>query len=507
MSKREYSSFDNKIESKEFKFISADSIKKTNLDSTSYQSALFEDIPLPRNSEVEFKNFVKNLSPHLERELPLKLKDVKGIKSVKSVKSVKDVKKIKPTPSDSPINVLTNLQSLFTSSIPKLPEISTIPSLIPRIVSTNSPPVKEKYSNIENPYETKFEYFGNNELFGNIDRKDDRNNCDQVFCSIDKDDVSYSPSSGSTYGAKDTTPKSVQRESGSDKYTVSKKPNHAESFSNIDNTVINSCDKNFCSIDNTIQYEVNAEYKSNSEFHAPSFVQKRSAEFEYNVGKKPIHYEMRKNFRSVEKVQVVEPKYGSFAPFDGINDTYGNNKQDTKSYKEKFSPLNPMEIKESCENNFCMLPKVNGQFEDLSKYDSKYGFSAPSFKAGRSKNFKPLTPTSNKPLYKKDHRAIDEPLIFGPKFGTFAPFKKITPKKITGVKSIVSSPKSTPKLSPKSTPKLKVSKASPKAANKKPSPKPVSQKLSKPSPKPVPTPREKAIKKQDALPIVKLNQK
>jgi len=482
MSKREYSSFDNKIESKEFKFISADSIKKTNLDSTSYQSALFEDIPLPRNSEVEFKNFVKNLSPHLERELPLQPTGVKKARVVKKIKPTK------PTPTS---NIISNLMTL-----------------IPTIVSTNVPPVKEKYSNIENPYETKFEYFGNNELFGNIDRKDDRNNCDQVFCSIDKDDVSYSPSSGSTYGAKDTTPKSVQRESGSDKYTVSKKPNHAESFSNIDNTVINSCDKNFCSIDNTIQYEVNAEYKSNSEFHAPSFVQKRSAEFEYNVGKKPIHYEMRKNFRSVEKVQVVEPKYGSFAPFDGINDTYGNNKQDTKSYKEKFSPLNPMEIKESCENNFCMLPKVNGQFEDLSKYDSKYGFSAPSFKAGRSKNFKPLTPTSNKPLYKKDHRAIDEPLIFGPKFGTFAPFKKITPKKITGVKSIVSSPKSTPKLSPKSTPKLKVSsKASPKAANKKPSPKPVSQKLSKPSPKPVPTPREKAIKKQDALPIVKLNQK
>jgi len=496
MSKREYSSFDNKMDSKEFKFVSADSIKKTNLDSTSYQSALFEDVPLPRNSEVEFKNFVKNLSPHLERDLPLqppgvkKVKVVKGIKDVKSVKGIKSLKKIKPTKSTPTSNIISNLMTL-----------------IPTIVSTNAPRIKEKYSNIENPYETKFEYFGNNELFGNIDRRDDRNNCDQVFCSIDKDDVSYSPSSGSTYGAKDTTPKSVILESGGDKYTVSKKPNHAESFSNIDNTVINSCDKNFCSIDNTIQFEANAEYKSNSEFHAPSFVQKRSAEFEYNVGKKPIHYEMRKNFRPVEKLQVVEPKYGSFAPFDGINDTYGNNKQDTKSYKEKFSPLNPMEIKESCENNFCSLP--NREFNDLSKYDSKYGFSAPSFKAGRSKNFKPLTPTSNKPLYKKDHRAIDEPLIFGPKFGTFAPFEKITPKKITGVKSIVSSPKSTPKSSPKSraSPKVSKSRASPKAANKKPSPKPVSQKLSKPSPKPVPAPREKAIKKQDALPIVKLNKK
>jgi hypothetical protein len=44
-------------------------------------------------------------------------------------------------------------------------------------------------------------------------------------------------------------------------------------------------------------------------------------------------------------------------------------------------------------------------------------------------------------------------------------------------------------------------------ANKKPVPKPVSQILSKPSPKPVPAPREKAIKKQDALPVVKLNKK
>ena len=45
------------------------------------------------------------------------------------------------------------------------------------------------------------------------------------------------------------------------------------------------------------------------------------------------------------------------------------------------------------------------------------------------KGFKPLTPTSNKPIHSKERRPIDNPLIVEPRYGIFAPIEKVAPKK------------------------------------------------------------------------------
>jgi hypothetical protein len=169
--------------------------------------------------------------------------------------------------------------------------------------------------------------------------------------------------------------------------------------------------------------------------------------------------------------------------------------------------LNNVQIKESCENGFCMLPKRNGQYENLHNYESKFGFSAPVLRAGRSKGFKPLTPVSNKPIHSKERRPIDNALIVEPRYGVFAPIEKIAPKKITSVKSIVEVKKTSPKPVNKASPKP-VKRASPKPV-KKASPKPVVP-VKKSSPKPanaIPVAKVKPVEKQGALPVVKLNNK
>jgi len=451
MNKKEFSSFNSKEPLNTFDY-SKKSLN-TIVQSSSYQSAVFPEIPLPRNSELEFKTFIHNLSPRLESELPAEV----HMKS-KKISKIK-TKKIIPTP-DMTTTILNGLQSLM-----------------PTIIPLETPKPKEKfenYENIQNPYETQFEYFGNNELFSNINKKDDKDNCSNGMCSLNRTEPQY----GSEYGYKDNTPKSVERRSAEDVYSVAKDPYHydntRELFSHIDETkIVDNCQQKMCSINKTDGYE------TSDRIDAPSFIQRRSAEFEYSVGKMPRHSGVyKKDFIPVKSSPAVEPKYGSFAPLDEIGEKTLGEKIDKNVEKmTNFSLINDTPLKESCENGFCMLPRMNGQFEDLHNYKSNYGFSAPSFKAGRSKGFKPLTPVSNKPIHSKERRPIDNPLIVEPKYGVFAPIEKLLPKKITGVKSIVET-----KITPKP-----VKKSSPKAANT------------------LSTPKVKKVEKQGALPVVKLN--
>ena len=478
MNKKEYSTFNSKEPLNTFNY-SKQSVK-TLVQPPSYQSAVFPEVPLPRNSEHEFKKFVYNLTPRLESELPPGMKSSKSPKSSKSSKSPKSkkspkikTKKILPS-TDTTTNLLTGLQSLM-----------------PTIVPLNTPKPKEKFENyesIQNPYETQFEYFGNNELFSNINKKDDRDNCASGICSLNRTEPQY----GSEYGYKDNVPKSVERRSAEDVYNVSKDPFHydnkRELFSHIDETkIVDNCESKFCSINKTDGSE------TSDKVDAPSFIQRRSAEFEYSVGKMPRHSGVyKKDFIPVKNDLVVEPKYGSFAPLDEIgNQTLGEKIDKNVEKMTNFSMLNNVQIKESCENGFCMLPKRNGQYEDLYSYESKFGFSAPSFKAGRSKGFKPLTPTSNKPIHSKERRPIDNPLIVEPRYGIFAPIEKVAPKKITAVKSIVDVKKASPKPVKKASPKpvVPVKKSSPKPANA------------------IPVAKVKPVEKQGAIPVVPLNKK
>jgi hypothetical protein len=116
MNKKEYSTFNSKEPLNTFDY--SKQKLNTTVQSSTHQSAVFPEVPLPRNSEHEFKKFVYNLTPRLESELPPSMRSSKSPKSKKSPKT--QTKKIMPS-----TDITTDIFNTFQSLMPTITPLKT----------------------------------------------------------------------------------------------------------------------------------------------------------------------------------------------------------------------------------------------------------------------------------------------------------------------------------------------------------------------------------------------
>jgi hypothetical protein len=119
----------------------------------------------------------------------------------------------------------------------------------------------------------------------------------------------------------------------------------------------------------------------------------------------------------------------------GMSEAFDNIEQfniDNGPLFEPFSYISKTQLDTACDNGFCGLPSAKA----YSQYTSNFGFSAPISRQPRSKLFKDLTPKSSKPIRVKDRRFTrSESPAVSPRFGSFAPIQKLTPKS-SSIKSV-----------------------------------------------------------------------
>ena len=119
----------------------------------------------------------------------------------------------------------------------------------------------------------------------------------------------------------------------------------------------------------------------------------------------------------------------------GVSEAFDNIEQfniDNGPLFEPFSYVSKAKLNDLCENGFCGLPSA----KSYSQYSSNLGFSAPVIRQPRSNLFKDLSPKSTKPIKIKDRRFVpSQSKEISPKFGSFAPVDRLTPKS-SSVKSV-----------------------------------------------------------------------
>ena len=148
--------------------------------------------------------------------------------------------------------------------------------------------------------------------------------------------------------------------------TISKFSN----FESINKTLPNKKSKNKSNdiefFNNYSNEKLYAPYTSNYAFEAPSFKQQRSKYFKDNSPKSNKKIEEKQN-KIIPKLLSVEPKYGTFAPFNNQSKLFvetpsnkiSTNKLDKKMTKKTSGSPKPISISISKTNNITYKSKFN----------------------------------------------------------------------------------------------------------------------------------------------------